>query len=459
MVGLNKCERMNRRKHKTKIISPDDALKVLELYPKTKAVYDHIKDHPNISAQEIADAIGCQQVYAHVNRLEDNMLVSVQKQRKSNYTIKYYTAIEPITSHTTDAEQHQERKSESPKTAQARMSDSEYEKIFNECLFDDLDEDITNPNFLFSIGGVDCVSSGSIVAVSGKVGVGKSTALAIMVGVLISGFEFGTIQCKKKCPRILWMDTEKDPFTCKQRTMTIRSVANLAPDKSLVDQGISFLRMSTRTVEERISLLEKIAEENASNLVYDAVVIDGIFDLTDEPDNHRKVRRVIDLLKRFSGCGITVFGMLHTNKQAEDNNMREKIGTDFDRICTNCFLIKTEKERHQIIHKKSNNTQYAPVAAFKYDKTGIAVPFAETDDDADFDTPTKDSRTLANEERIRSILSDGLMLSRTELIKKMGEGSDGIKEETAKKAIKGAYDSGLINKEDGKYGKYYLAVV
>ena len=50
--------------------------------------------------------------------------------------------------------------------------------------FDDLDESITRPNFRFNILGVDCVPSGEIIAVAGKPGAGKSTTLAILIGIL-----------------------------------------------------------------------------------------------------------------------------------------------------------------------------------------------------------------------------------------------------------------------------------
>ncbi len=56
--------------------------------------------------------------------------------------------------------------------------------------FDDLDESITKPDFRFNVGGVNCVPSGEITAISGKAGAGKSTALAILIGVLIGQTEF-----------------------------------------------------------------------------------------------------------------------------------------------------------------------------------------------------------------------------------------------------------------------------
>lgn len=335
------------------------------------------------------------------------------------------------------------------------MTDETFKKIFRECLFDDLDEDITSPNFRFNIGGVDCVSSGSIVAVAGKPGVGKSTAIAIMAGVLLGGGEFGNMKCNKKVVQILWVDTEKDSYSCKQRTMTLRNVAGLDKDNKLANQCVQFLRFRNKSIKERFEWLEKYA--NGNKYAYDAIFIDGIFDLTADAD--KDFMPVIDLLKKLSDKGATVFAMLHTNKQAEDDNMRYALGTELQRICTNRFTVKYDRSKncHNIIHDKSNDTRLAPTVSFRCDENGIAVPFAEVKtEDA---SAKKDSRTLANEEKIKSVLDGGIMMSRAELIQKLGEGEDGIKEETAVKAIQTAKNNGLISKENGRFGKYYLAEV
>ena len=267
---------MNRRKKKKELITRDDAVRMLQIYPKTKAVYDYVKEHPNTDARMIADALGEQQVYTHVNRLEEYMLVTVQKQLERHYSVKHYTVNELTTEQADNVPLQQEIESSARnvKTKMNDMTDESFKKLFLECLFDDLNEDIIKPDFRLNIGGVDCVSSGCIVAVTGKPGVGKSTAMAIVAGVLIGGKDFGLIQCKKAAHNILWIDTEKDSFSCNQRMKTLRNVAGLDAGKKLVDQGVQFLRMKTRSIEERIYLLEKITEKNLSRMIYDVVFID-----------------------------------------------------------------------------------------------------------------------------------------------------------------------------------------
>lgn len=322
------------------------------------------------------------------------------------------------------------------------MKDETFKRIFTECLFNDLDEEITSPNFRFNIGGVDCVSRGSIVAIAGKPGVGKSTAIAILAGVLLGKGEFGKMKCKNKVAQILWVDTEKDAFSCKQRTKTLRNVAGLDKDKTLFDQYVHFLRFSNKSVKERFEWLEKYA--NNSKYAYDAIFIDGIFDLTEDAD--KDFMPIIDMLKKLSYGGATVFAMLHTNKQADDDNMRYALGTELQRICTNRFTIKYDKSKdcHNICHEKSNDTQLAPTVSFRFDENGIAMPLESADD--------KKHRVNENfKNDFKKIFAGGEKMSYTELVKKVCKVSN-IGESMAKKRIsKGDKDGYLLHDDEGKY--------
>lgn len=439
---------MKKRKQKTKDIYLNDASKMLEIYPKTKAVYDYIKEHPKTDAREIANSMNMLQVYTHVNRLEDNMLVSVEVQRERHYFVKHYTAIEPTIGQKSKAPQQQGTEPDVQKSVQTRMktiTDDEYEKIFNECLFDDLNEEITNPNFLFNIGGVDCFAGNSIVAVAGKPGVGKSTAMAILAGVLIGGKDFGIIRCKKKATNILWIDTEKDKFSCKQRMKTLRCVAKLDTDRSLTEQGINFLCTKAKSIDQRFTLLKKISEDNSQKHIYDAIFIDGIFDLTEDPGKIKGVLPIMELLKDLSS-GSAVFAMLHTNKQTEDNNMREVVGTELQRICTNRITITCDKDgKHHILHEKSNDTKIAPKVGFVYDEDGTARPVSEEK------KPNPKSQTPKKD--FENILKGGLQMTSTELVNALMSKSN-IKERAAKERLNVGKKNGIIDKNEE--GKYYL---
>lgn len=231
--------------------------------------------------------------------------------------------------------------------------------------FNDLDESITKPNFRFNIMGVDCVPSGEITAVAGKAGAGKSTALAILVGILIGRTDFAGIRCVTPCKKVLWIDTEKGEYTCQQKMQVFRRVANIDQSQRLEDVGVDFYLVRQETTEDRLLFVNALSELDN----YDAIVVDGIFDLTRDPD--KEYTPVTDLLRKLADKGASVFAMLHTNKN--DNNMRYALGTELQRLCTTRFTVEFDKGQHVIKHDKSNDCALAPEVAFIFDEWGNVV--------------------------------------------------------------------------------------
>ena len=239
--------------------------------------------------------------------------------------------------------------------------------------FDDLDENITRPNFRFNIMGVDCVPAGEIIAVAGKPGAGKSTTLAILIGILIGATEFAGIRCLTPCKKVLWIDTEKGAYSCRQKMRNFRRVANLGDDLPLTDIGIFFKMMRQDSTADRLYFIDQLAAMEK----YDAIVIDGVFDLTDDPD--KELSGVTDLLKNLAQTGASVFAMLHTNKAENDNNMRYALGTELQRLCTTRVTIKfdAKTKRHTIEIDKSNDTALPPEVSFMFDNGGSVIPLSQ----------------------------------------------------------------------------------
>lgn len=236
--------------------------------------------------------------------------------------------------------------------------------------FDDLDESITRPNFRFNILGVDCVPSGEIIAVAGKPGAGKSTTLAILIGILIGRTEFAGIRCLTPCNKILWIDTEKGAYSCQQKMRNFRRVANVGEAETLTNIGIYFAMMRQVSTSDRLYFISRLAGLDQ----YDAIVIDGVFDLTEDAD--KDFSEVTDLLRQLADTGASVFAMLHTNKAEGDDNMRYALGTELQRLCTTRFTIKFDDKTqcHIIKHDKSNDSALAPEVAFMFDRDGSVIP-------------------------------------------------------------------------------------
>lgn len=235
--------------------------------------------------------------------------------------------------------------------------------------FDDLDEGITKPDFKLWMMGVLTVISGEITAVSGKPGAGKSTMLAIIIAVLLGRTEFAGIRCATPCSKVLWIDTEKGAYSCKQKMGVFRRIANIPESKKLVEVGLFFRMMRGNPAEDMLYFIEELAKEQD----YDAIVIDGIFDLTDDPQEN--YQPVITLLQKLVSKGASLFAMLHTNKGKDDDNMRYALGSELQRLCTTRFDVSYDATAkfHIIKHTKSNDTALAPEVSFQFDADGNVI--------------------------------------------------------------------------------------
>lgn len=308
--------------------------------------------------------------------------------------------------------------------------------------FNDLDESITKPNFRFNIMGVDCVPSGEITAVAGKAGAGKSTALAILVGILIGRTDFAGIRCVTPCKKVLWIDTEKGEYTCQQKMQVFRRVANIDQSQRLEDVGVDFYLVRQETTEDRLLFVNALSELDN----YDAIVLDGIFDLTRDPD--KEYTPVTDLLRKLADKGASVFAMLHTNKN--DDNMRYALGTELQRLCTTRFTVEFNRGQHVIKHDKSNDSALAPEVAFVFDEWGNVVAATQSPEaraEASSEASREELRTLfvaafGEAETMRSTeIKDRVMQIKI------------CKDRTAKARISEAKAKGVI--EDAPNGKGY----
>lgn len=299
--------------------------------------------------------------------------------------------------------------------------------------FDDLDENITKPNFRFNIMGVDCVPSGEITAISGKPGAGKSTALAILVGVLIGRSVFAGIRCVTPCKKVLWIDTEKGEYTCQKKMSVFRRVANVGQSQSLEDVGVDFYLMRQETTEDRLHFIDALSQLEH----YDAIVIDGIFDLTNDPD--KNYAPVIDLLRKLADGGASVFAMLHTNKG--DDNMRYALGTELQRICTTRLTIEYDSKtgQHRIKHDKSNDSALAHEVAFVFDECGNVIPADES--------PQVQAKLQSSLNELRQtfvdVFDDSQTMTHTEMKKRLKE--MGMSESTANRRIGEGKSKGIIS--------------
>ncbi|SFO58436.1 AAA domain-containing protein [Prevotella sp. tf2-5] len=314
-------------------------------------------------------------------------------------------------------------------------------KFLDKGAFNDLDKSITSPKFRFNILGVDCVPSGEIIGIGGKPGTGKSTTLAIFVGVLLGKTSFAGIRCLTPCKKVLWIDTEKGDYSCKQKMTIFRRIANMVDNNPLEKHGVIFHQMRGERLADRIAFIDCLfAMDN-----YDCVVIDGIYDLTDDANDN--CAPVIELLQRIVEKGTSVFAMLHTNKN--DDNFRYAMGTELTRIATTIFKTDFNKNsgNHSITHDKSNDTALAPQVLFKFaDDGSICVSDVSTVKVE----KKKDCRTDKIAKQWQKMFADNESLSYKEIIDLFAK--EGVKDNAAIQRFRSAKKKGYIeNNSDGKW--------
>ncbi len=308
-----------------------------------------------------------------------------------------------------------------------------FRKLYVNGPFNDL-QLIHPPKFLYNIHGVNCVPSGEVVGIGGKPGTGKTTALAILIGVIMGNVTFGGIRCVTPCHKVLWMDTEKGEYSTQQKMATFRRISDMSENIQLEQCGISFWLLRGERLVDRIAFIELLFNLGK----YDCVVIDGIFDLTNDPNEN--YAPVIELLQRLANHGTTVFAMLHTNKN--DDNMRYALGTELTRIATTIFVVNFNKNNgnHTITHEKSNDTALAPPITFRYASDGnVYAPEEEI-----AIARKKDRRREGIEEQWAQLFEGADSLSYNDILDRWDE--KGVKKDTAVQRFRTAKNNGLIIK-------------
>lgn len=387
------------------------------------------------------------------------MLVTVQKQRERHYSVKHYTVNEQTTEQTSDVPLTQGTMPVIPKNVKTRGRDmfndnlqKQYEALKRKGIFfdDRIEDTTTDMDFMLTINGVDCIPKGTLVAVSGEKGTGKSSVMAVFAGVLISDNEFAGIKRKKECNSILWIDTEKDKGDNRRKLFITRHIAQIADDDSLQDHGIDFVRMKGASPE----LLRYTIENLANEKTYDIIIIDGLIEMTDKPNDNYKV--VIDLLMQLSEGGCTVFGMLHTSMKKGDGMMMYALGTHYTYKASTGFLVKKNKAGVITMSNNfSNDTDTIPDVLLVNEK-GMIEPFVrdESDDNKDGMAADKSLPSIPTQQ-FKNILEGGVLMTHTELKKKLMEVT-GKADRTVRNWITYASSPNYGILAQDKTGKYYL---
>ena len=190
---------------------------------------------------------------------------------------------------------------------------------------------------------------GCLVALIGKLGVGKSTISAMIAGKLSSGGVFPCDTLHQQPSIVIFQNGEDNPATTTKRRL-IAAGANL-DNIVMVDEEQSTFNL------KRIKALERLIEETKCKLV----VIDPIQSYMPAKVNSNDrsdVRKVLSPIKELAQkYGCTIMYLMHTNKNESNKDINRASGSgDFVAITRSVLMVNTDEDnkRSYLNHIKSN---------------------------------------------------------------------------------------------------------
>jgi len=180
-----------------------------------------------------------------------------------------------------------------------------------------LTEEDTPIDFLFQIAGKGMIAKGNISCIKGREKTGKSAAGLCLIAAALSG-KFGTVGACHEALKVLWIDTEQDQNTLRQKAKAVLQMADL----QAMPEGLHIVPLLPYTFEERAALLQLAVEECSPDLLF----LDGVVDLCSnfmEGEASQKAVAILQTICAKFGCAVIT--IIHTNKK--DDEARGHLGT------------------------------------------------------------------------------------------------------------------------------------
>lgn len=269
---------------------------------------------------------------------------------------------------------------------------------------------------------------------------GKSAAGIALIVAALKG-EFIGIKANRDKLVVLWIDTEQDRNTLRQKARAVLDMAGLDAQPEALK--VVTLRGYGSPADALAVTLQAI-EENAADFVF----LDGVVDLCQAFNDEEQSREVVRRLEAHAEqYGAAILGLIHTNKK--DDEARGHLGAIMQQKSAEIYQVN-KAEGESIANVTQPFSRFAPVPGFSF-------AFAD-----DFKiTTAADAQQKANNEaleRMRStfatLFNDAKKLSKGEL-KEAYKRAQGCQDRTAEKEIKAAVEAGVLHKTPEGRKAYY----
>lgn len=236
----------------------------------------------------------------------------------------------------------------------------------------DLKVDYEKDDTLITINGIEAISRKDIVCIKAKQKSGKTHFNAILIASILRG-KWHEVECVEKGLKVIYIDTEQKKRDTQQIMRKAMRMAGLAP---VNDDQLQVFNLRDITSTEECRKYVKLA---IALLHPDVVIIDGVVDLindfNDVTDSQELVRELMKMADDGDCCIVTV---LHTNKSADDHNMRGHLGTILAQKSNVVFECRKDPKSN-IVEVVCTDSRHAPIPEFyfAFDGNGEVVSATE----------------------------------------------------------------------------------
>ena len=288
-------------------------------------------------------------------------------------------------------------------------------------------------DFLFTLNGAAFMARGNLQTVKGREKTGKSAfGIALITAAL--GGEFAGVKPCKDGLKVLWIDTEQDTATLRQRAKAALSMANKEGE---TPEALTIVPLRGFEASNRAEAVTAAMNSEKPDFVF----IDGAVDLcADFNDNKESAATVAALMEQAERCKCALLAVIHTNKK--DDEARGHLGT---------ILQQKSSEVYELTRLGDRATVRQKLCRF----AGIPdITFRFADDFKLQPTGGGVSEAAAKMEKLKHVFGE-VCAGRgewkyTELVQKYME-MEGVSQRSAKDAISTARKAEILfRNEDGK---------
>lgn len=221
-------------------------------------------------------------------------------------------------------------------------------------------------DFLFTLGGkYGLIARANLHTLQGQKKAGKSAAGLALIVAAIKGDFIGLTPSRENLA-VLWIDTEQDKNTLRQKAKAVLSMAGRETMPETLK--IVTLRGYGSPADALAATLQAIAE-NAADFVF----LDGVVDLCQAFNDEEKSRAVVRQLEAHAEkYGAAILGLIHTNKYNDE--ARGHLGAIMQQKSAEIYQVNKEGNAAQVTQPFS---RFAPVPPFSFtfaDDFKIAAP-------------------------------------------------------------------------------------